>query len=209
MRHQSLLSDVRAMAIADASVMINLCACGSGRAVLEALPVRLMMVREAIAEVSTDRRTGRADDQILAGFLSDGLVEEGRLEDVGEEIFAELVIGGAAETLDDGEAASIALALTRGSAVIIDENKANSLCARRFPKLSRLSSGDLFLHDAVARKLGKAIHQEVIFNALRFARMRVQDHHLKAIATLLSVERLQQCPSLPAVLRRRAEPLGI
>lgn len=206
MRRQSLLSDVGAMAIADASVMINLCACGSGRAVLEALPVRLMMVHEAIAEVSTDRRTGRADNQILAGFLSDGLVEEGRLQDAGEEIFAELVIGGAAETLDDGEAASIALALTLGSAVIIDENKANGLCASRFPKLPRLSSGDLFLHDAVASQLGKAIQQEAIFNALRFARMRIQDHHLKAIATLLGEERLQQCPSLPAAIRRQAGP---
>src|SRR4051794_40679624 len=110
MRRQSLLSDIGATVVADASVMINLCACGVGRTVLEALPVRLMMARDAIAEVATDRRTGRADDQILAGFLSDGLVEEGQLDDAGEEIFASLVIGGAAETLDDGEAASIALA---------------------------------------------------------------------------------------------------
>ena len=205
MRRQSLLFDIGATVVADASVMINVCACGVGRAVLEALPVRLMMARAAIVEVATDRRTGRADDQILAGFLSDGLVEEGQLDDAGEEIFAKLVIGGAAETLDDGEAASIALALTRGLAVVIDENKANGLCVRRFPQLVRLSSGDLFVHDGVAARLGAAGLCEAVFNALRLARMRVQEHHLEAIVALLSAERLQQCPSLPIHVRRRTQ----
>jgi predicted nucleic acid-binding protein len=199
----SLPSDGGATIVVDASVMINLCACGVGREILKALPMRLMIVREAVGEVTIDRRTGRADDQILAGFLSDGLVEEGHLNEAGEDIFAALVIGDAAETLDDGEAASIALALTRGLPVVIDESKANGLCVRRFPELLRLSSGDLFLHDAVAFRLGEAAQGQAVFNALQLARMRVQEHHLEAVATLLGTDRLHQCPSLPNRIRRQ------
>jgi predicted nucleic acid-binding protein len=124
---------------------------------------------------------------------------------VAEEIFCGLAIGGAAETLDDGEAASIALASALGIAVVIDEGKANKLCVRRFPELVRLSSGDMFLHDAVTSRLGEAAQRDAVFNALIRARMRVQQHHLQAIKALLDPVKLQLCLSLPACMRRHPQ----
>jgi len=207
MRRQNLPSELGAAVVADASVIINLCASGAGDAVLEALPQRVLMARQAIDEVTTDRRTGRADDQILSRFLSRGLVEEHSLGEKAGEIFGGLVIGAAAETLDDGEAASIALASALGIAVVIDESKANRLCLRRFPELLRLSTGDILLNDAVTARLGKAAQREAVFNALSLARMRVQQHHLQAIIALLGPDTLQLCLSLPACVRRHAQKM--
>ena len=210
MLRPSSFSELSGPAVADASVMINICACGAGRKVLEALPVRLLMAQPTIAEVTSDRRAGRADHQQLASLIADGLVDEAGLARDAEEIFASLVIGKAAETLDDGEAASIALAVSRRVGVVVDEKKATSLCLMRFPEVPRLSSCDLFLHEAVKARLGVAGQRDAIFNALCRARMRVQDHHLDAVLTILGAERAAQCASLPARARvRQAATLAI
>ena len=70
------LSEARATVVADASVTINLCASGAGDAILSALPFRVAMAPEAIAEVTGDRRTGRADHLLLQQFLADGRIEK-------------------------------------------------------------------------------------------------------------------------------------
>lgn len=204
MPHPNWLSKGATTVIADTSIMINLCACGAGQEILSALPVQIAMASEAIREVACDRRTGRQDDIILAGFISAGLVVELPLDEAEQGLFGELVIGPAVDTLDDGEAATIALALKRELIAAIDENKANGLCARRFPDLIRVSSTDLFLHDAVVQRLGQLGLCNALFNALKLARMRVQDHHLELIVASIGTERLSECPSLPAVIRQRS-----
>lgn len=201
------LSEARAV-VADASVTINLCASGVGDRILAALPFRVSMAPEAIAEVTGDRRTGRADNVVLQQFLASGLIERVELDDVAQQVFTELVIGTAAETLDDGEAATIAIAVSRGLTVAVDETKANSLCDRRFPSLSRIASSDLFTCEDVCLALGAETHIAAIFNALRFARMRVDNLHLSQIIRLLGPTRLLHCPSLPRIIREpQQEPL--
>jgi len=195
------LYEAGATVVADASVAINLSASGAAEAILLGLPFRVAMAREAIAEVTDDRRTGRADHIVLQQLLAAGRVKQIALNAAEEEIFASLVIGPAAETLDDGEAATIALGITRGMTVAIDESKANGLCNRRFAALRRIGSSDLFLADNVVSSLGTEAHAAALFDALRLARMRVDERHLHEVARILGTDRLSQCPSLPRHLR--------
>lgn len=201
MPHLNSLYEAGATVIADASVVINLCASGAAEAILLGLPFRVAMAPGAIAEVTDDRRTGRADHIVLQRLLAAGKIEQIGLDAVEEEIFAGLVIGPAAETLDDGEAATIALGVSRRMTVVIDESKANSLCDRRFAALRRISSSDLFLAESVVSFLGAEAHAAALFDALRLARMRVHERHFHDVARILGMERLSQCSSLPRHLR--------
>lgn len=195
------LYEAGATVVADASVAINLCASGAAEAILLNLPFRVAMASEAIAEVTDDRRTGRADNIVLQQLLTAGKIEQISLDAAEEGIFAGLVIGPAAETLDDGEAATIALGVMRGMTVVIDESKANGLCERRFAALGRIGSSDLFLADKVVSSLSTDAHAAALFDALRLARMRVDKRHLHEVARILGTDRLSQCPSLPRHLR--------
>lgn len=195
------LYEAGATVVADASVAINLCASGAAEAILLNLPFRVAMAPEAIAEVTDDRRTGRADNIVLHQLLTAGIIEQISLDAAEQEIFAGLVIGPAAETLDDGEAATIALGVMRRMTVAIDESKANGLCDRRFADLGRIGSSDLFLADNVVSCLSTDAHAAALFDALRLARMRVDARHLREVARILGTDRLSQCPSLPRHLR--------
>ena len=50
------------------------------------------------------------------------------------------------ETLDDGEAATIALAIEINGMPLIDERKANNICKDNFPTLEIGCSVDIFAH---------------------------------------------------------------
>ena len=77
-----------------------------------------------------------------------------RLDTVGLRHFSALVVGSVRDTLDDGEAATIACALEHEATVLIDEKKATRLCAERFPHLTVGSTVDLFGCVAVRAVLG-------------------------------------------------------
>jgi len=94
------------------------------------------------------------------GVLVDGVLEPGREGGQGlvgvvrcaeedEELFLSLVVGAAAETLDDGEAATLVYAARSSSIAVIDERKATSLSASRFPGLGVWSTLDVLLRKSV------------------------------------------------------------
>jgi len=101
-----------------------------------------------------------------------------------------LVAGSAADTLDDGEAATLACALERGGIAVIDERKALRLCGARFPGLATASSLDLLSHGAVVGALGTKALAEAVFRALRDARMQVFDRHLDWAVELIGKEKV-------------------
>ena len=80
-------------------------------------------------------RNGRNDADALCTLAATGLVEIVRLGNVGIGYFTALVSGSAAQTLDDGEAATIAYALECSATALIDERKANRICAERFQRI--------------------------------------------------------------------------
>ena len=203
MVRQSCLDDLTVPVVADTSIVINLNASGYAPAILEALPNRFLVVSEVGRELPEDRQTGRNDAGALAQWVASGQAEVVRLGERGMERFHDLVSGSAARTLDDGEAATIAYALeTEPHAVpLIDERKANRICAERFAALVTGSTVDLLAQGDVRAALGPERLAEAVFNALRHGRMRVLPRHLQWVVDLMGPERANQCKSLPRSVR--------
>ena len=197
----SCLTDPSLPIIADTSVVINLNASGSASAVLQALPNLMILTDTVLAELRTDKRTGRDDAKLLRSLIHADLASVAALSDLEKDYFAALVAGPAAETLDDGEAATIACALEINAAAIIDDRKAVALCARKYPDLVVASTIDLFAHDAVVAALGRGRLAGAVYAALQEARMRVPSHHEGWVVGLIGEERAKVCLSLRGSLR--------
>lgn len=196
------VSDLREHVVVDTSVAINLNATGCAATILRALPYGLTITDAVESELEHDRRTGRRDAVLLTDLVRQQLVAVVLLDEAALQVFGELVAGPAAETLDDGEAATIAYAVTRGVPAVIDERKARRICAQRFSELQILSTMDLLADDAVQAALGRQALSDAVFHALRDARMRVLPGQVGWVVVLIGADRASQCPSLP----RNARP---
>lgn len=188
------------MMIADASVWINLAATGGASRILQALPRALAITDVALGELERGRPKGRQAADEVAALLHMKVMQVVPLASEDEALFLSLVGGAASETLDDGEAATLACATRLGACAVIDERKATSLAARRLTALEICSTCDLLLGPDVRGMMGDADLAEALFAALTQARMRVPDHHAPAVVALLGV-RAASCLSIPARFR--------
>ena len=200
---RSCLTDSTLPVVADTSVIINLNATGYSEAILGALPNRLLVVEDVSFELAVDSKTGRNDAEALSALVAQGRVELVRLGDIGTQHFISLVSGPASQTLDDGEAATIAYALEHGATALIDERKAIRICTERFGALATGCTVDIFAQDDVQRVLKRDTLAEAVFNALYQGRMRVPAHYVEWVVNLIGRERAAQCRSLPASVRSR------
>ena len=203
MVRQSCLRDRTVPVIADTSVVINLNATQCAETILDALPNPFLVVSEVVLELESGLQTGRNDAAALDAWHTSGQVQIVPLGNTGTRHFFNLVSGPAAQTLDDGEAATIAHALELESPAIplIDERKANHICADRFADLVTGSTVDLLAQDDVQAALGSARLADAVFDALLGGRMRVLPHHLDWVVNLIGLERAKQCESLPRSVR--------
>lgn len=188
--------------VADASVWINLIAGARAGDVIRVLAMRPQIPRIALDELERGRDKGRRTAAALADLINDGLVEVTELSSEAEETYLNLVAGPVSQTLDDGEAATLALALHVGAVAIIDERKAINLARDRFPALQIMSTTELLLSDAVRSVFSNEELGNVLYGALREARMRVPEHLLEAVCACLGPERTAGCVSLPARVRQ-------
>lgn len=202
MECQSSLNDPASLVVADASVAINLIATGFAASILEALPNRFAVVKEVALELENGRRQGRNDADALNTLLAAGRVDLVQLGNPGIEYFTSLVSGSAAETLDDGEAATIACALEYNATALIDERKANRICAERYGALTIGCTIDVLAHNRVEAALGHGRLSDGVFNALYCGRMRVLAQHVNWVINLIGPERAAQCVSLPRSVRQ-------
>lgn len=88
-----------------------------------------------------------------------------------------------------------------GGFALIDERKANRICAERFPQLRVAATTDIFMQPDVERALAPDRLAQGVVNALCLARMRVLPEHLDWVVTLVGVEQAALCPSLPKTAR--------
>ncbi|MET4751223.1 PIN domain-containing protein [Bradyrhizobium sp. RT11b] len=188
--------------VADASVWINLVAGARPADVIRVLAMRPQIPRIALDELERGRGKGRRTAAAVADLIKDGLVEVAELPSEAEETYLNLVAGPVSQTLDDGEAATLALALHVGAVAIIDERKALNLARDRFPVLHIMSTTELLLSDTVRSAFSKEELASLLYGALREARMRVPEHLLEAVCTCLGPERTVGCVSLPARARQ-------
>ena len=202
---RSCLDERTAPVVADTSVIINLNATGCAGAILRALPNRCVVVDEVAFELQAGRRTGRGDADALSALTARRLVEQVRLGNAGMPRFARLVSGPAAETLDDGEAATIACAVEWGAIALIDERKAVRICAARFPNLAVGCTVDVLAQRNVRTALGPRL-DDAVFNALDRGRMQVPDRFGRWVVDRIGRERAARCRSLPKRFRAGGPP---
>ena len=193
------------MMVADASVWINLAATGGAHRILKALSRPLAITDVALAELERGRPKGRQAADEVAALLHLKLTQVIPLAVEDEALFLSLVAGAASETLDDGEAATLACAMRLGACAVIDERKATSLAARRLKALEVYSTCDLLMGPEVRDMLGETGHADALFAALTQARMRVPDSHAPVIVNLLG-DRAALCLSIPARFRGARPP---
>jgi predicted nucleic acid-binding protein len=186
----------------DASEAINLSACGLGRQIVRVMRRRVIVADVVSDELRNDPPAGRDDAGQLRAWIDAGLIEEVPLASVDDAVFLSLVSGRAEDTLDDGEAATIALAIAHSTGAVLDERKAIRICSTRHPSVQLASTADLLLSTEVMREFGEAVIGDALFAALTGARMRVLPHHVEAVLRLLGRERAALCRSLPQSSRR-------
>lgn len=195
------LTDPAALLVLDTSTVINLNASGCARKLIEALPNPLAVADIVPGELEGGRHRSRQDSDLLNELVISNLIKVVKLEEGALRYFEQLVIGPAASTLDDGEAATIAYAISHRGFAIIDERKANRICSQRFPKLRIGCTVDIFAHPSVQHSLGREHLASAVFSALHQGRMRVFQDHLDWVVELIGVERAALCTSLPNSVR--------
>ncbi len=186
--------------VADASVLINLNATGHFEAIVKASVCAVHVTQNAFDELQRGSRNGHRDASVVEGLAQRGLITVVPLAENAEPVYRSLIEGQALETLDDGEAATIAQACVIAGVALIDEKKASRICSDRFPDLCVASTAELLLDTRISEALGGS-HAGAVFLALTGARMNVPPEHQAAIRRLIGDENASLCKSLP---QRRA-----
>jgi len=187
--------------ILDASAVINFNGSGAARSILGALRQEIVVAEDVIEELARGTANGRRDAELLEELIAQRIVARRALGASGLALFETLTIGASATTLEDGEAATIALALEIGGAAVIDESKGRRLAAQHAPGVPLIASIEVFCHPLVQGALGVAL-ADAVFGALQYARMQVLASHHAWIAALIGSERLPLCLSLPRAVRQ-------
>lgn len=195
MTFSSSLADESRPLVLDTSVLINLHACTFGQRILMAVP-NAIVVPEVVAD-ELDTETGRrnGDHGFLHGLVAQGKISIVAMTDDEYELFAALTSG--TPSLDDGEAATIAVAARRDFRAVIDERKGRAQAVVRMGGEEPGWTLDLLQHPAARRSLGDADMAEAIYLALREGRMRIPQEHGDALVTLIDIERALHCSCLP------------
>ncbi|PTQ59428.1 putative nucleic acid-binding protein [Sphingomonas aurantiaca] len=187
--------------VADASVWINLVAGGRAVDVLRALAKPTIIPSIALGELERGRDKGRSAYAGITPLIAAGYVTVIDLPEAAENSYLSLVAGRASQTLDDGEAATLALALHLGATALIDERKAIGIAAARFPDLTVATTTDLLLSALVRSVMDADTLAAALFASLTQARMRVPDHLFDEVCDCLGADRARLCLSLPARVR--------
>ena len=203
MTFSSCLTDKNFTLVLDASVVINLLATGHSSAILRALSIPLIVTDNVVREIEQGAESGRPEFSLLKKSLSDRIMRVEKLDGDILKNFIDLVSGSTSESLDDGEAATLALAHGHGFSAAIDEKKATRIAAERFGTLKLVTTVDILAHESVRVSLGTELLADATFDALRLARMQVRDHQFAWVARLIGPARVGACPSLRKHVRRK------
>lgn len=197
----SFLTDNVTPLILDTSVLINLHACSYGEEALAAMPNKLLVSDIVVRELSHETSHSNGENEFILRLMSKSIIQVVKLDDDDYQIYETLICG--VGSLDDGEAATIAVAVAKGFVPVIDERKGRARAAALIGGRLIAWSLDLFLHPSVEIGLSGDGHNEAIYLALRDGRMRIDEQRCDAVVKLIGVERALHCNSLPGFKARR------
>ena len=163
--------------VLDTSVWINLLATDAIEAILGALAVPCHAPEQVIAEIRRHPVNGIVfpSDKHLLREASLG-VQILSLQGAEVELFLGIVGAPAADALGDGEAAAIAIAVSRGLDLVIDDRKARRILRQRFSQVRVYWTVDLLRARRVVTALGRYGADNCFAKAERFGRMHVPRH---------------------------------
>lgn len=187
----------------DASVVINLLATGCLEQLIPISLGEFSIVTHVQEEVKIDPITRKTSPNLLLPYIEAGIFRLVQLTEDELETFIELVGAMAPDDLDDGEAATIAIAAHRQLYLVIDESKGRRVAKERFPTLQILDTVDLLKLVGGSHKLPPKEFIRGIENALTVGKMRVAPEQVEWISNIVSREVVQQAPSIRRSLYRR------
>jgi len=200
MNCSSSLIDIVDPLVLDTSVLINLHACKYGERIVTAIPNDILVPDIVAGELEheTSRRNG--EYSFLHALVADGIVTLVSLTDAEYRIFHELT--STSPALDDGEAATIAIAASRHLRPVIDERRGRTRASTLMQALTPYWSLDLFRHPTVVAALGDEPALEALYHALCDGRMRIPSETADDVIALIGMERSRDCTCLPGYRER-------
>lgn len=202
MEFSSLLTDDQLPLVIDTSVVINLHACTYGVHILSAIPNVIIVPQIAAAEL----KEGTNEQLFLQNLVNAGIVTLSELTDDEYEVFGDLISN--SPTVDDGEAATIAIAYVRNAFPIIDDRKGRARATGLKASLEPGWSLDLFRHPLVISHLGAPAEVDAVYLALRDGRMRIPIERANDVIALIGDERSIDCKCLPGYRDRYGQANG-
>jgi hypothetical protein len=182
--------------VLDASVLINLLGTGISPDILRLLSLPAIVEETTLGEVLHDPRDGMPADDIIRELVRTRRLICEVMDADGLEVFLDLVAADSPDELSDGEAATIAHAVIRKATAVIDERKATRIARMRFPQLTICSTLDILSCSRVTRTLGIESLSAALFDATKYARMRVPVLFEDWVCEILGPERSKECRSL-------------
>ncbi|WP_197706357.1 DNA-binding protein [Magnetospirillum sp. 15-1] len=190
----SLTDNLRPLVL-DTSVLINLHACTYGERILTAIPNDIIVPKIVAEELGHETSLRNGEQGFLHRLIATGTVALTTLTDEEYDIFHQLT--SCSPSLDDGEAATIAIAAMRHIFPVIDERRgrarASALMETREPSWSL----DILRHPLVTSVLGDQTAIEALYLALRDGRMRIPSDSAEHVIGLIGMERSIDCTCLP------------
>jgi predicted nucleic acid-binding protein len=195
MKSPSPLIDILDPLVLDASVLVNLHACGCGHEVLAALPNDVVVPEPVASELEHERSRRGGEHMFLNTALSRNILSIVSLTDREYETFSLLVASKV--SLDDGEAAAIAIAASRGHMPVIDERKGRARAASMLRGRMPAWSLEVLQHPAVVSSIGEERSSQALYLALRNGRMRISPETADDVIALIGEVRARECTCLP------------
>lgn len=203
MTFSSCLTKADSGIVLDASVIINLLATKKADKILMALGMPVVTPEEVAREIAKGAEKGREEFSSLQGLIDKNVIGVVELGAQSLEAFYDLVSGGTANSLGDGEAATLVLSETNSFVAAIDEKKATQRASEVFSSLKMATTIDILSCISVQKNLsGDALMQSILL-ALRISRMQVWDHQFQWVLDQIGVENAKTCPTLRRHLRSR------
>lgn len=194
--------DIADPLILDTSVLINLHACKYGERILASIPNDVVVSAIVAGELEHETSRQNGEHRFLHDLVTGGTVTLATMTDAEYEIFHELA--STSPSLDDGEAATIAIAAARRFLPLIDERRGRSRATALMNAQTPGWSLDLFRHPAAIAVLGDQVALEALYLALRDGRMRIPAERGDDVIALIGMERSRDCSCLPGYRDRFA-----
>lgn len=168
----------------DTSVVINLLAAGCMETIQATLNRPLIIPEEVAGELTHDPRDNSDGRTLLAKLKQQEAIAIHQLTDEQLAHFFSLVSAESPDDLGDGEAATLACAISHGNAAI-DERKARRIAVRDHNNVMLFSSLDLLCSPHAYKFYGVEVVEDMVRKAVTIGRMRIPPEWRSFVASLM------------------------